>query len=44
MSPFLWLSSLSGVESLLRIFLYLTGIGVGLKGMKALNIYIEKNK
>lgn len=44
MNPFLWLSSLEGIESLLRIFLYLTAIGFGLRGIKALNIYIDKNK
>lgn len=44
MNSFLWLSSLAGIESLLRIFLYLTAIGFGLRGIKALNIYIDKNK
>lgn len=41
MDSILWLSSLAGIESLLRIFLYLTAIGFGLRGIKALNIYID---
>ncbi|WP_278335028.1 hypothetical protein [Clostridium merdae] len=44
MNSILWISSLAGIESFLRIFLYLTAIGFGLRGIKALNIYIDKNK
>lgn len=34
----------TAIESVLRIFAYLTVIVVGCKGIRALNIYIDKNK
>lgn len=43
MNNFMWLPIFGGVESVLKIFAYMTVIVVGIKLVKALNIYINKN-
>lgn len=47
MTELTWLSSMvgfAGIEAVLRIFVELTIIVVGIRAVKALNLYIEKHK
>ena len=43
MSGFLWLPTLSAIESFLRIFVDLAVIAAGFRAFQALGIYIGKN-
>jgi len=43
MENFMWLPAITAIESLLRVFVYITIIIVGSKIIQALNIYNNRN-
>ena len=43
MGNFMWLPAITAIESLLRVFVYITIIIVGSKMIQALNTYNNKN-